>query len=356
MAPRREEARRCFGDGSEHGRQIDAVAARASPSSCAVRLPRPVDACALSPVDRTTRRRERRDRRGSTFRVELDETALPQARDREVARDLDELGRGTATFDGMAITHAVLDHRVKVTKCRALFATHYHVPPRTSGRTPPSRCTTWRASSTTARDVTFLYKFTTGACNRCTASTSRASPASPPSSSPPPSRSRRRWRGRRREVQGAARPPLLALPEKVSPDEARAVARGEGDALRAGGVESTEREAGRGGAVLLSNIRTAVQRSGNSTTRPVLRFISEARHELTAPTAPPCLGAELDRRAPRSPRPAPAAARRRPRRQTPAAAATPPPTRPARASRAATAPAAPRARARARRAPAASTR
>ena len=39
---------------------------------------------------------------------------------------LDELGRGTATFDGMAIAHAVMGHLVNHVGCRALFATHYH--------------------------------------------------------------------------------------------------------------------------------------------------------------------------------------------------------------------------------------
>ena len=39
---------------------------------------------------------------------------------------LDELGRGTATFDGMAIAHAVLTHLTDTIGCRSLFATHYH--------------------------------------------------------------------------------------------------------------------------------------------------------------------------------------------------------------------------------------
>jgi DNA mismatch repair protein MSH6 len=39
---------------------------------------------------------------------------------------LDELGRGTATFDGTAIAHAVVDYLVKKIRCRTLFATHYH--------------------------------------------------------------------------------------------------------------------------------------------------------------------------------------------------------------------------------------
>ena len=39
---------------------------------------------------------------------------------------LDELGRGTATFDGTAIAHAVVNHLASHTRCRAIFATHYH--------------------------------------------------------------------------------------------------------------------------------------------------------------------------------------------------------------------------------------
>ena len=39
---------------------------------------------------------------------------------------MDELGRGTATFDGTAIAHAVVEHLVSRKHCRALFATHYH--------------------------------------------------------------------------------------------------------------------------------------------------------------------------------------------------------------------------------------
>jgi DNA mismatch repair protein MutS len=39
---------------------------------------------------------------------------------------LDEIGRGTATFDGLSIAWAVIEHLHTVNKCRALFATHYH--------------------------------------------------------------------------------------------------------------------------------------------------------------------------------------------------------------------------------------
>ena len=39
---------------------------------------------------------------------------------------MDELGRGTSTFDGYAIAHAVLNYILNVKKCRLLFTTHYH--------------------------------------------------------------------------------------------------------------------------------------------------------------------------------------------------------------------------------------
>ena len=63
----------------------------------------------------------------STFMVEMVETAaiLNQADERSFVI-LDEIGRGTATFDGLSIAWAVVEHLHEVNKCRALFATHYH--------------------------------------------------------------------------------------------------------------------------------------------------------------------------------------------------------------------------------------
>lgn len=63
----------------------------------------------------------------STFMVEMLETAaiLHQASERSLVI-LDEIGRGTATYDGMAIAWAVVEYLHDVTRCRALFATHYH--------------------------------------------------------------------------------------------------------------------------------------------------------------------------------------------------------------------------------------
>ena len=63
----------------------------------------------------------------STFMVEMVETAaiLNQADDRALVI-LDEIGRGTATYDGLSIAWATLEHLHEVNKSRALFATHYH--------------------------------------------------------------------------------------------------------------------------------------------------------------------------------------------------------------------------------------
>ncbi len=63
----------------------------------------------------------------STFMVEMVETAaiLNQATERSVVI-LDEIGRGTATFDGLSIAWAAVEHLHDVNRARALFATHYH--------------------------------------------------------------------------------------------------------------------------------------------------------------------------------------------------------------------------------------
>ena len=63
----------------------------------------------------------------STFMVEMVETAsiLHQATERSLVI-LDEIGRGTATFDGLSIASATLEHLHEANQCRTLFATHYH--------------------------------------------------------------------------------------------------------------------------------------------------------------------------------------------------------------------------------------
>ncbi|MDQ0455296.1 DNA mismatch repair protein MutS [Rhizobium paknamense] len=63
----------------------------------------------------------------STFMVEMVETAaiLNQATEKSLVI-LDEIGRGTATFDGLSIAWATVEHLHEVNRCRALFATHFH--------------------------------------------------------------------------------------------------------------------------------------------------------------------------------------------------------------------------------------
>ncbi len=63
----------------------------------------------------------------STFMVEMVETAaiLNQANERSLVI-LDEIGRGTATFDGLSIAWAAIEHLHETNRCRALFATHFH--------------------------------------------------------------------------------------------------------------------------------------------------------------------------------------------------------------------------------------
>ncbi|MEM1275861.1 MAG: DNA mismatch repair protein MutS, partial [Pseudomonadota bacterium] len=63
----------------------------------------------------------------STFMVEMVETAaiLNQAGPQALVI-LDEIGRGTATYDGLSIAWATLEHLHEVNQCRGLFATHYH--------------------------------------------------------------------------------------------------------------------------------------------------------------------------------------------------------------------------------------
>ncbi len=90
----------------------------------------PADAARIGVVDRVFSRVGASDDLAggrSTFMVEMVETAaiLNQATDRSLVV-LDEIGRGTSTFDGMSIAWAAVEHLHDVNRCRGLFATHYH--------------------------------------------------------------------------------------------------------------------------------------------------------------------------------------------------------------------------------------
>ena len=85
----------------------------------------------LTPVDRVFTRIGATDRileGKSTFYVEMEETKnILQCATFKSLAIVDELGRGTSTFDGYSIAHAVLNYLVKQVKCRSLFSTHYHM-------------------------------------------------------------------------------------------------------------------------------------------------------------------------------------------------------------------------------------
>ncbi len=102
----------------------------------------------------------------STFMVEMVETAaiLNQAGERALVI-LDEIGRGTATFDGLSIAWAVVEHLHEVNRCRALFATHYHELTALAAKLPALACHTMRVKEWRG-DVVFLHEVAPGAADR----------------------------------------------------------------------------------------------------------------------------------------------------------------------------------------------
>jgi len=102
----------------------------------------------------------------STFMVEMVETAaiLNQATDRSLVI-LDEIGRGTATFDGLSIAWAAVEHLHEANRCRGLFATHFHELTVLSEKLARLSNATMRVKEWDG-DVIFLHEVGPGAADR----------------------------------------------------------------------------------------------------------------------------------------------------------------------------------------------
>jgi DNA mismatch repair protein MutS len=102
----------------------------------------------------------------STFMVEMVETAaiLNQATARSFVI-LDEVGRGTSTYDGLAIAWAAVEHLHNVNGCRALFATHYHELTGLAEELPHATNLSLRAKEW-KQDLVFLHEVQPGPADR----------------------------------------------------------------------------------------------------------------------------------------------------------------------------------------------
>jgi DNA mismatch repair protein MSH6 len=138
----------------------------------------------LTPIDRIFTRVGANDRimQGqSTFLVELEETShiLRHATPRSFVI-LDELGRGTSTFDGTAIAYSVIQYLSQIVQCMTLFSTHYHMLLQEYRNNPlismyHMACKVHSGNDKAAgtadhnkhvQRITFLYKFVPGTCNK----------------------------------------------------------------------------------------------------------------------------------------------------------------------------------------------
>ena len=132
-------------------------------------LPVPADLARIGVVDRLFSRVGAADdlaRGRSTFMVEMTETAaiLHQAGPRSLVV-VDEIGRGTATLDGLAIAWAVLEALHGAIRCRTIFATHFHELAELSDRMTRLRPHTMRVKEW-KRTVVFLHEVAEGAAGR----------------------------------------------------------------------------------------------------------------------------------------------------------------------------------------------
>eukprot|EP00986_Skeletonema_menzelii_P001374 scaffold366_cov153-Skeletonema_menzelii.AAC.36 len=133
----------------------------------------PAESCSLTPVDRIFTRLGASDRilcGQSTFFVELAETAAAvRGATRRSLVIMDELGRGTSTFDGTAIASATVQHLVERNQCLTLFATHYHSLLEDWKNEPSIRlghmeCVVEDDDDSEKKSITFLYTLGDGPC------------------------------------------------------------------------------------------------------------------------------------------------------------------------------------------------
>ena len=129
----------------------------------------PADKARIGVVDRLFSRVGAADdlaRGRSTFMVEMVETAaiLNQAGERALVI-LDEIGRGTATYDGLSIAWAAIEHLHDGNCCRALFATHYHELTALAQELDRLACHTMRIKEWKG-SVVFLHEVAPGAADR----------------------------------------------------------------------------------------------------------------------------------------------------------------------------------------------
>ncbi|MDR1551526.1 MAG: DNA mismatch repair protein MutS [Holosporaceae bacterium] len=102
----------------------------------------------------------------STFMVEMIETAtiLNQSTEKSFVI-LDEVGRGTSTYDGLSIAWAVIENLYKVNKCRVLFATHYHELTALQNSLKKIRCKTLKVQEWN-EEVVFYHKIIDGIADK----------------------------------------------------------------------------------------------------------------------------------------------------------------------------------------------
>ncbi|KAK4509250.1 Histone deacetylase hda1 [Mucor velutinosus] len=131
----------------------------------------PARSCRLTPCDRIYTRIGANDNimgGQSTFMVELAETSkiLREATTRSMVI-LDELGRGTSTFDGYAIAYSVLHYLSTHIGCLGMFATHYQTLCKEFERSPEiNNMHMGYIMDEDEQNVTFLYKLTPGICEK----------------------------------------------------------------------------------------------------------------------------------------------------------------------------------------------